>query len=49
MGPIIYSAEVSEIQSMALAETGLILLVLGVLAYVAVRVRFSVVPFYLAL
>jgi CPA2 family monovalent cation:H+ antiporter-2 len=49
MGPIIYSAKVSEIQSMALAETGLILLVLGVLAYLAVRVRFSVVPFYLAL
>ena len=49
MGPLIYSAKISEIESMALVETGLILLVLGVLAYVAVRVKFSVVPFYLAL
>jgi CPA2 family monovalent cation:H+ antiporter-2 len=49
MGQLIYSAKVSEIESMALAETGLILLVLGALAYLAVRVRFSVVPFYLAL
>lgn len=36
-------------QSMALAEIGGILLVLGVAAFVAVRIKISVVPFYLGI
>ena len=34
-------------QSLALAEIGALLLVLGVAAFVAVRIKISVVPFYL--
>lgn len=47
MGPIKLAAGNSEIQSLALAETGLLLLVLGICAFIAVWVKFSVVPFYL--
>ena len=36
-------------QSMALAEIGGILLVLGVAAFIAVRIKISVVPFYLGI
>lgn len=46
---ILAAANVSVGQSMALAEIGLILLVLGIAAFIAVRVKLSVVPFYLAI
>lgn len=47
MGNWLSAALTSETQSLALAEIGLILSILGVAAFVAVRIKFSVVPFYL--
>ena len=43
-----FAAITSDVsQSLALAEIGALLLVLGVAAFIAVRIKFSVVPFYL--
>jgi CPA2 family monovalent cation:H+ antiporter-2 len=43
-----FTAITSDVsQSLALAEIGALLLVLGVAAFIAVRIKFSVVPFYL--
>lgn len=49
MGSIVAAASVSVSQSLALAEIGLVLLVLGIAAFIAVRIKLSVVPFYLAI
>lgn len=49
MGSIVAAANVSVSQSLALAEIGLVLLVLGIAAFIAVRIKLSVVPFYLAI
>jgi CPA2 family monovalent cation:H+ antiporter-2 len=46
---VILSAGVSETTSVALAEIGIMLLVLGIFAYLAVRLKISVVPIYLAM
>lgn len=46
---MILAAGVSEETSVALAEIGIMLLVLGVFAYLAVRLKISVVPLYLAM
>lgn len=46
---ILAAANVTLEQSMALAEIGLVLLFLGVAAFIAVKVKLSVVPFYLAI
>lgn len=46
---ILSAANVPLDQSMALAEIGLVLLVLGVAAFIAVKIKLSVVPFYLAI
>jgi CPA2 family monovalent cation:H+ antiporter-2 len=49
MGSIVSAANVSVSQSLALAEIGMVLLVLGIAAFIAVRIKLSVVPFYLAI
>lgn len=46
---ILAATNVTLEQSMALAEIGLVLLFLGVAAFIAVKVKLSVVPFYLAI
>jgi monovalent cation:H+ antiporter-2, CPA2 family len=46
---ILAAANVTLGQSMALAEIGLVLLVLGIAAFIAVKIKLSVVPFYLAI
>jgi len=43
-----YAAGVDSVTSVALAEIGVMLLALGVFAYLAVRLKISVVPIYLA-
>lgn len=47
MGNWLSATTASATQSLALAEIGLILLILGISAFVAVRIKLSVVPFYL--
>lgn len=49
MGPIFTATNSSWVESMALAEIGLVLLGLGIAAFIAVRVKLSVVPFYLVI
>ncbi|BDS49202.1 cation:proton antiporter [Rhodoluna sp. KAS3] len=49
MGSPITATNSTWVESMALAEIGLVLLVLGVAAFVAVKVKLSVVPFYLVI
>lgn len=49
MGNWLSAALTSVSQSLALAEIGIILLILGVAAYVAVKTKLSVVPFYLVI
>jgi CPA2 family monovalent cation:H+ antiporter-2 len=46
---MIYAAGVDSVTSVALAEIGGMLLALGVFAYLAVRLKISVVPIYLAI
>lgn len=46
---ILSATNVTLDQSLALVEFGLVLLVLGVAAFVAVKIKLSVVPFYLAI
>jgi CPA2 family monovalent cation:H+ antiporter-2 len=45
---MIYAAGVDPATSVALAEIGMMLLALGIFAYLAVRLKISVVPIYLA-
>ena len=45
---MIYAAGVDPATSVALAEIGIMLLALGIFAYLAVRLKISVVPIYLA-
>lgn len=49
MGNFITAANASVTQSLALTEIGLVLLGLGIAAFIAVRIKLSVVPFYLAI
>lgn len=49
MGTLITAVNTTVGQSLALAEIGLILLVLGIAAFIAVKIKLSVVPFYLAI
>ncbi len=49
MGPIFTATNSTWVESMALAEIGLVLLVLGVAAFIAVKAKLSVVPFYLVI
>lgn len=49
MGWLISAAGVSASQSLALAEIGLVLLALGIAAFIAVKIKLSVVPFYLVI
>ncbi|CAB4616774.1 MAG: cation:proton antiporter [Actinobacteria bacterium] len=49
MGSILTAANVSVSESLALAEIGLVLLALGIAAFVAVKIKLSVVPFYLVI
>ena len=49
MGSPITATNSTWVESMALTEIGLVLLVLGVAAFVAVKVKLSVVPFYLVI
>lgn len=46
---MIHAAGVDTATSVALAEIGVMLLVLGIFAYIAVRLKISVVPIYLAI
>ncbi|MFM1983771.1 MAG: hypothetical protein RL723_206, partial [Actinomycetota bacterium] len=47
MGNFLTAANASVTQSLALTEIGLVLLGLGIAAFIAVRIKLSVVPFYL--
>ena len=49
MGPLFLSSNSTWVENMALAEIGLVLLGLGIAAYIAVRVKISVVPIYLVI
>jgi CPA2 family monovalent cation:H+ antiporter-2 len=49
MGNFLTAANASVTQSLALTEIGLVLLGLGIAAFIAVRIKLSVVPFYLAI
>jgi CPA2 family monovalent cation:H+ antiporter-2 len=49
MGPLFQATNSTWVESMALAEIGLVLLGLGIAAFIAVRVKISVVPFYLVI
>jgi CPA2 family monovalent cation:H+ antiporter-2 len=49
MNSVLMSAATSQEQSLALTEIGALLLVLGFAAFFAVRVKLSVVPFYLVI
>lgn len=49
MGTLITAVNTTVSQSLALAEIGLVLLVLGIAAFIAVKIKLSVVPFYLAI
>lgn len=49
MGQILSATNSTWVESLALAEIGLVLLGLGIAAFIAVKVKLSVVPFYLVI